>query len=595
MYLSKLKIKNFRAIDELIVRFTKGLTVLVGENNVGKTAIMDALRLVTIPANNYDALRVTVDDFHNGNIDVPIEVSAEFFELCIDDEIGMYEAVVVGDDEHLYAQLNTVSSYNAEGNRIKTRASGGLPSSGNPINNAQDYIDVTYLKPLRDPGQALKNGRFSYPAMYLSSNLDKQHRESLEKIAQEFNKALKENPGIGDVERLYNEVFKSITGDVQKQIIELVFNQPDFARLISDVKTKIDSMEYSLNGLGLNNVLVIALVLAAHRHISDRYKILIIEEPEAHLHPILQRLLLTYLQSVANDEGSRTQVVISTHSPIFASKVKVKNICYVSKKDGLVQSVSLSDAVRYGAADDDVNYLSRRQENKLERYLDATRAELFFCHKIMLVEGVAEMFILPSIARIVNEDFDVKGVTLINCLGLNFEMFITVSCKLDIRVAVVTDTDRPAGEATSDYCQKLQEIVKGKKNVKVFASVHTLERSLFSNVMICRLAQGVVKDMGHQTISRRCASLDGDNLYEYLFGCNDNKSKARISKGEFAQEFARKLDGLSSDGRGYRFTYEVKDKIKQEWVEREGVLKMEDFPENLIKAIIFVCGGEKNG
>ena len=76
--LRELRIKNFRKLDNLVVAFPQGLAVIVGENNTGKTAIMDALRLMLIPSRDLDALRITEDDFRSGTDNAPIEISCTF-------------------------------------------------------------------------------------------------------------------------------------------------------------------------------------------------------------------------------------------------------------------------------------------------------------------------------------------------------------------------------------------------------------------------------------------------------------------------------------------------------------------------------------
>ena len=76
--LRELKVKNFRKLDELTVIFPKGLCVIVGENNTGKTAIIDALRLMFMPSRDLDGLRIAEDDFRGGTDGAPIEISCIF-------------------------------------------------------------------------------------------------------------------------------------------------------------------------------------------------------------------------------------------------------------------------------------------------------------------------------------------------------------------------------------------------------------------------------------------------------------------------------------------------------------------------------------
>jgi len=76
--LRELKIKNFRKIEHLVVAFPKGLSVIVGENNTGKTTIIDALRLILMPSRDFDTPRISEDDFRTGTDFAPIEISCTF-------------------------------------------------------------------------------------------------------------------------------------------------------------------------------------------------------------------------------------------------------------------------------------------------------------------------------------------------------------------------------------------------------------------------------------------------------------------------------------------------------------------------------------
>ncbi|MBU0507783.1 AAA family ATPase, partial [bacterium] len=98
MRLRQLQIRNFRKIEDLTIDFPKGLSVLVGENNSGKTAIIDALRLMLFPAREIDALRLNEDDFRGGTDYTPIEISCTFTGLKDEDEVYFKECLVdIGD------------------------------------------------------------------------------------------------------------------------------------------------------------------------------------------------------------------------------------------------------------------------------------------------------------------------------------------------------------------------------------------------------------------------------------------------------------------------------------------------------------------
>ena len=113
MYLSKLKIKNFRAIEDLEIEFKEGVTILVGENNAGKTTIIDALRAIMIPAGGYGAYRLSADDFTDCNTSSDIEVTAYMRGLSEKDEIALLNTLAYDGDDDIWVQLNLSGVYDA--------------------------------------------------------------------------------------------------------------------------------------------------------------------------------------------------------------------------------------------------------------------------------------------------------------------------------------------------------------------------------------------------------------------------------------------------------------------------------------------------
>jgi putative ATP-dependent endonuclease of OLD family len=508
MYLKNLLIKNFRAIKEASFTFDRGLNTIIGENNSGKTAVIDALRICFSYGNQWRDIYIRKDDFYIDVENVESKnTSIEFdliFEIEKEEESGLfYDLLVQKDDKqelqmHFYYYIQEIKGTE----KVKYKIWGGENEGQQITPDVLDLINFVYLSPARDAVDALRPVRWNrLGELFSNIVIDKEKRKIDEKYRKELAAKVtsfykKDDDWTNLIESGKEKINKhlnktSIEG--KEQNIDINFLPFEFRRIVDNLRIQfpfykedeingdLEKQKYlqiSQNGLGYNNLLYIATVLGdltnKKEYVEPKaYYSLLIEEPEAHLHPQLQNIFFNYM-NVLDKKG--IQIFITSHSPTITAKVDLNSLIILQNQQRKIYSLSLRKS--------ELNEINKKY---LAKFLDVTKSQLFFSNGTILVEGISEALLMPVFSRIMGKEYDIekKGIEIVNINGVAFEHFAKLynsnnkGKRLASRCAIITDNDRD--KETKEFSSRAKKALKLKGgNLKVYLGEITFEHELFT-------------------------------------------------------------------------------------------------------------------
>lgn len=533
MYISGIKIKNYRNFKNLDIEFNHGLNVIIGHNNSGKTNLIKALQLV-LDRNLKE--KPLLDDFCKTNLDyteppsIEISVIIKEHDDKPDDKNVVYDWLIEESPKYT-AQLTYVyelPTNNHEEYKIQieecrsedgfdqdkclkligkkflqkyvARIYGGNPSKQEKADSENlDRFDFQFLDAIRDAERQMFFGNNTLLRDVLNyfldydltngqgfENLTDESIATLKEREEEFNAKSKEllEILIGRIDRDKILQYSSDTGadkggkpnfDAEITEQELLFA----LRLI--VEKSGFKLPIKNNGLGYNNLLFIALILAKMQMESSNYMgdnakvfpVLTIEEPEAHLHPSMQSKFLKFL----NTNEQARQIFITSHSTHITSAINLESVVC------LYYDIEGNPAVGYPGK----VFSSSKEDNDskiyVQRFLDATKSNMLFADRLVFVEGLAEQLLIPSFALYLGiEDFLIdEHVGIISVDSRTFKHFLKLYAyhetdspfALNKKVVCITDAD-PTIKKSNKWVSAYPFELDGSENSKSL-SIHVIE------------------------------------------------------------------------------------------------------------------------
>lgn len=472
MFLEKFRIQNFRGIDDLTLTFNEGLNILIGENNSGKTRIIDALRLCLGYKDIDRTIYINEKDFTVGLSETDSIEFSLYFNGNLEEQELFYD-IFNPQSEYLEIHFKYYIKVKNDRKRIYNKVWGGSFEGQQIPDEIFHELFHIYLDPLRDSRRYLRPGRNNILGKFFSkveSSYDKNE------LIQDLNEQINEH-------RIMDFIKSSKEGHIDSHLDGMTHNDfPQFdINLIHEeydtfvnnffitLPIKGGNLELSQNGLGYNNLIYMSILLGNLKDSDEEsiYTALCVEEPESHLHPQLQKSFFNYLMQFLKEDYP-FQIFMTSHSPILVSHANLDSIIILENINNKVTAVNWADL-----------NLNKKNKSYLTKFFNPA---ILFSKKVILVEGATERILIPFFAKIKNSHFENENIELIDVGGSkNLFHYATLFLEneekehLKKKCAILIDNDK---KNYQDSCSKDSIELLSKydgNNIGVFTSEKDFE------------------------------------------------------------------------------------------------------------------------
>lgn len=461
------------------------------------------------------------------------------------------------------------------------------------FSNYYSHRDKTDNKDVEELEKALKG---------VASDLKKRYKKVLENIMLELNKFGANTPvSIPPIE--IDSIFDS--EKVLKNNIQYLYKQNEI------------NLPESYNGLGYSNLIYMILELASFiekfknskSEKLSNFLVVLIEEPEAHMHPQMQQVFISQVSEVVNEakknNNIQIQVIITTHSSHILSESGIdtergfNRIRYFNR---------LPTDTGFKITNQDFNNLKIKDDKRtfrfLRQYLTLHKSDLFFADKVILVEGTTERMLLPQMIKKSAKSLCNEYVSILEVGGAYAHSFREILEFINVRTLIITDIDS-AHKYTKDGKVKTE---KCKVDVGEFTTNHTLinwlpNKTTVSDLISCK-NEDKIKDnirVAYQTNENSFNARSFEDAFintnkefflsEHIEEGKENlviKNEFKYLKNKKTEDIAKEIPDKFTSKQKTEFTFDIMSFNEKDY----GKWKV---PEYINEGLIWLAKNDENG